>query len=532
MTTKNQYHFYVLSGLIIILALAFLFRTYQIDSIPAGLYPDEATNATDALNAIQTGNYLAFYPNNYGREGFFINLQAFAIKTFGYNVAALKLWSAVFGTLAVLGAYLLATELFKRRSAGLIAAFIAATSFWAINFSRIGFRAIMLPFLVSFTFYFFFRGIRTRRFLDFAISGGLLGLGLHTYIAARLTPLILILLLPFLMLSYEKFLKRYWKHALVFLAGAFIVSVPMLYHFFVSHPEDFASRTGAVSIFSPEINKGDFWGTLGKTVSLSLLKYNFWGDQNWRHNYPPYPILDPIVGAFFLAGFLFVLWQSLVLLVRRIKNKDRDTRLVTNAFLLSAFLVMLMPEFLTEEGLPHALRAIGTQTPVFLLATLPAFWIWKKARRSQPGTRFALISLLVILLFASATINLSKYFIFFAQSPHQHGAFNENYTNMSKYLIALPPETHKYVLANAGGTQIDNGLPVTAQPLLFLTAGRITNLEFLTPETALKRPAVILLMKPDDALTERILQKAPDARVETIDPHPGLGGDFKTIILP
>lgn len=532
MSFRNSHRILVYTALFAILALALFVRSYHISTLPAGLYPDEATNATDAITALETGHFKLFYPNNYGREGLFINLQAWAISTFGFTVAALKFWSIIFGTLTVLGTYLLGRELFHRRAAGLLGAFFIATSFWAINFSRIGFRAIMLSFLLSFSFYFFFRGLRRGRFIDFALSGFLIGLGLHTYIAARLTPLIFVILLPFLMLSYEKFLRRFWKHGLVFTLAAFIAAAPMLHHFFIAHPEDFASRTGAVSIFSPEINKGDFWGTFGKTMSLSLIKYNFWGDQNWRHNYPPYPILDPIVGTFFLAGFLSIIWQSLVLLKRRLKNQDRDTRLVRNVFLLGAFFVMLMPEFLTEEGLPHALRAIGTQVPVFLMAALAGLFLLKRADHAKPARRFAYLSLFGILLIASATFNLSKYFIFFDASRDQHGAFNENYTNMAHFLLSLPADTKKYVYANAGGTAIDNGLPVTAQPIIFLTYGRIQNLTFLKPETLVSKPSVIVLMKEDSALVQRIKEKNPDAELRTIDRHPGYGGSFTAIFLP
>jgi 4-amino-4-deoxy-L-arabinose transferase-like glycosyltransferase len=402
-----------------ILVLALFVRVYHLDSLPAGLYPDEATNGTDALLANETGEYRLLYTNNYGREGLFINLQALAIKYFGNTVPVLKFWSVVFGTLAVLGIYLLARELFARRIYALIAAFLIATSYWAINFSRIGFRAIMVTFLLTFSFYFFFRGFRTYRLRDFFVAGLFLGVGLHTYVAFRLAPLILIALLPALFLTYERFLARYWKHMLIFGLGAFITAAPMFYDFY-QHPNHFSSRTGAVSIFSPDINKGDFWGTFGKTFGLSMVKYNFWGDQNWRHNYPPYPILDPVTGAFFLAGFLYLIWETVTLIGLRFRDKLRDERLVRNWFLLAAFFVMLMPEFLTEEGLPHALRAIGTQMPVYLIALLPITWIVNRAHRSLSGARFALFSLLALSLCLSAAFNLTKYFVFFNLNPNQH----------------------------------------------------------------------------------------------------------------
>lgn len=515
-----------------ILVLALFVRVYHLDSLPAGLYPDEATNGTDALLANETGDYRLLYTNNYGREGLFINLQALAIKYFGNTVPVLKFWSVVFGTLAVLGIYLLARELFARRIYALIAAFLIATSYWAINFSRIGFRAIMVTFLLTFSFYFFFRGFRTYRLRDFFVAGLFLGVGLHTYVAFRLAPLILIALIPALLLTYERFLARYWKHILIFTLGAFITAAPMFYDFFI-HPDHFSSRTGAVSIFSPDINKGDFWGTFGKTFGLSMVKYNFWGDQNWRHNYPPYPILDPVTGAFFLAGFLYLIWETVTLIGLRLRDKLRDERLVRNWFLLAAFFVMLMPEFLTEEGLPHALRAIGTQMPVYLIALIPITWIVNRARHSLSGARFALYSLLALSLCLSAAFNLTKYFVFFNLNPNQHGAFNQNFRNMAVYAMSLPADTMKYIVPNGGGRMMEDGLPVSAQPIKFLTTGKIENLVYLNPETVIRtRNSVIILMNRDERIIERLKEKQPNIQEQRIDLFPNTTSDFTVLRFP
>ncbi|OGI14497.1 MAG: hypothetical protein A2878_03130 [Candidatus Moranbacteria bacterium RIFCSPHIGHO2_01_FULL_54_31] len=530
----RPHHIATWIALIVILIFAFAVRIYHIESVPAGLYPDEAANGVDALHALETGQFELFYPANFGREGLFINLQALSIALFGNTITGLKLWSILFGTLSVLGIYLLGKELFHRRAAGILAAFMLATSYWAINFSRIGFRAIMTTFLLTFSFYFFFRGLRTRSFRDFLIAGLIFGLGLHTYIAFRVAPLILIILLPALLLSYENFLRRFWKHAALFILGAFIASAPMLYHFFIAHPEDFASRSSHISVFSPDVNHGDLLGTLAKTFSISLIKYNFFGDQNWRHNYPPYPILDPFVGTFFLAGFLFIIWQTVILLGRRIREGDRDTRLVTDFFLLGSFFAMLVPEFLTDEGLPHALRSIGTQMPVFLMAALAAFWILKKALRSQTGARVALLSILVIALGGSALFNLTKYFVFFAQSPVAGASFNDSYTNMARYLLSLPADIHKYVLADEAGNSDRFHLPVFAHPVYYLTYRRVAHLEIVQSDTILRRPGIFLMLNYSDRLAEQIRGRYPDATIKHIDMNgpDRSGGAFDVIILP
>lgn len=516
-----------------ILSLALFVRVYQIDSIPSGLYPDEAMNGVDALSAVASGDYQLFYPNNYGREGLFINLQALAIKYFGNTVPVLKFWSTIFGTLAVLGMYFLGKELFQRRSIGLIAAFLLATSYWAINFSRIGFRAIMVTAILTFAFYFFFKGLRTERIRTFFVAGLIFGVGVHTYVAYRLAPLILIALLPFLILSYENFLKRFWKQGLVFIVGAFLSAAPLFWEF-ANHPEYLSSRTGAVSIFSPEINKGDFWGTFGKTLGLSLMKYNFWGDQNWRHNYPPYPILDPFTSVFFLVGFGILIYQFVSLFSERLRKKIRDPSLVHVSFLLIFFFVMLMPEFLTEEGLPHALRSIGTQAPVFLMTALALFLLLKRASQSRPGTHIVLTSLVFLTLFLGATINLTKYFVFFAKSPEQAGAFNKNIRNMADYILSLPPETTKYIVPNGGGRLVDNGLPVSAQPIVFLTDHKAENVVFLNSDSVLKmgNKNVIILMSYDEALLKKIEMKIPGSRQERIDLTPGTSSDFIVVHLP
>jgi len=520
--------------LLCILILAFSARLYHIDTLPIGIYPDEAANGVDALHALETGNYQLFYTANYGREGLFINLQALSIKIFGNTLLGLKLWSILFGTFSVFGIYLLGKELFQRRIAGLFGAFMLATSYWAINFSRIGFRAITLTFLLTFSFYYFFRGLRTRQWKDFLIAGLIFGLGIHTYIAFRVAPLIFILLLPVLFLSYENFFRRYYKHALCFILGAFITALPMFYHFFISHPEDFESRSSEISIFSPKINHGNLTGTLTRAFSLSLIKYNFFGDQNWRHNYPPYPILSPFVGSFFLAGFLFIIWQILLLLIRRIRYEYRDTRLVVYWFLLVSFFTMLIPEFLSGEGLPHALRSIGTQMPVFLIATIPALWIFRQALRSRTGSRIVFLFLLLFTFIGSMTFDFTKYFVFFAQSPNAGGSFNENYTNMARYLLSLPPDIKKYVFFDEQGNDDYTRLPVYAHPVYYLTYQKVKNMEIVGSHTVFQGPAIILITNYNEERAKKIFELFPRARTELIDINGPrrTGGDFNVIIIP
>jgi len=119
--------------LIAIIALAAALRLYSLDTIPPGLWPDEALNGTQAL----TEPLKLFYPENNGREGLIMWLDALSFRFLGVSMFSFRLVPAIIGILTVLGIYLLGSEMFKKKSVGLLAAFFVATSFWHINFSRI-----------------------------------------------------------------------------------------------------------------------------------------------------------------------------------------------------------------------------------------------------------------------------------------------------------------------------------------------------------------------------------------------------------
>ena len=527
-----------------ILLIALFLRSYNIENVPAFIFKDEAVNATDALNALQTKHFKLFYENNNGREGLFINLQALSLKVFGVSIFGLKFWSMAFGTLTVLGLYLLAKEIWQKRSIALISAYLTAVCYCAVNFSRIGFRAVMMPFLLAFSFYFFFRGLRTKSLASFAVSGFVFALGLHTYIAFRLAPLIFIIFLVGLVLSHENFLKLHWKQAVAFIVATVIVASPMFWDFY-QHPNHLMSRAAQVSIFSPEINHGHFWGMLAKNISLSLMKYNFVGDPNWRNNYPPYPTLDPITGITFLVGFLYLIPRTLQLLIRRFRDKDRNRELAINFLFFGWFFNMLMPEFLTNEGLPHTLRSIGTLPVVMLIASMPFLWIGERLKSAQPGMKTVIIPFIAFLLAGIGIFNSVKYFVFYANNPKQHQAFNENYKNMAQYLLALPAGDKKYVFSDSSGILPENQLPIDVQPIAFLTYGRDINLSFIMPEqgddpwskvSTIQSPSTLLLMDNlmdnDDDLVAAVKRQFPNATSETVDLHPGFGGKFQVLHLP
>jgi 4-amino-4-deoxy-L-arabinose transferase-like glycosyltransferase len=504
---KNKNWIYTL--LFAIIALGFFLRFVNIDHTPPGVYPDEAVNGIDAVNALNSGHYQWFYTANNGREGLFMNMVAFCFSLFGISVMSLRLPAILCGTLTVFGTYLLTKELFtayfsesRKERIALIASYLVAVSYWAINFSRISFRANMLPLVLVFAFYFLFRGLRTKKWWDFALGGFIFGSGLHTYIAFRIAPAILIVMLVSFLLSRKNFLKDYWRRILVFIAFTLISAAPLLYTFY-AHPEFLESRSASVSILAPEVNGGQPFQTFLRSLSLSLAKYNFWGDQNWRHNYPPYPILDIISGTAFLFGLLYSFLYLIKLFFARIAQKKRNEKMDLYLFLVAWFFIMLAPEFMTAEGMPHALRAIGTLPVTFIFSALAFDYFVEYTKKYSWLLRGIFTFFIVSLLLFVGLFNSLKYHVFWASQIETARSFENVLMDVSRYLKTLPAQKEKFVIAE-NMQRIPIVLFNQNMPNLEMVySGQV---EFITPKTA---DFIIILTDKNDAVIAYLENKFP-----------------------
>ena len=560
-----QHRFFYLTVAASIFAIAILARTYHITTLPPGVYPDEAVNGTDAINALETGQFQWFYPNNYGREGLFMNLIALGFKFFGVSIITLKMWSVFFGALTVAGMMLLARELFGTYRTGLVAGFLYATSFWAINFNRISFRANMLPFVLVFAFYFLFKGLREKKacpasisrrqkslgeklgsffniknwcgVYDYILAGVFFGLGIHGYIAFRIAPAILVALFIAFLISKKKFLREHWRPILAFFSAAFFVALPMLLTFWL-HPEYFETRSESVSVLSPKVNQGHLLPALWESTSKTFGMFNVKGDQNWRHNFPSQPELQSWTGIFFLIGIIILIYHFFYWLYQRIRFRKRSQEFVVSVLLLSWLVAMLLPGLLTYEGLPHALRTIGALPAAILIAAFAVEMIFRfldhmKTRNFRlPAAQLGRAALIILIAW-SGFAAIKTYFIDWASAPDIHAAFSQNFKNMALYLNNLPPNVNKYVIANAGGQIMDYGLPVSAEAIKVLTHYPTPEIAYFRPvdfdPKTVKAPAKIVLMYYDGEIIAKTKSIFPGAYVQKLDPQPGNGTDYYVI---
>ncbi len=445
--------------------IAGILRFWNLQNIPPGVWPDEAMNANDALWTIDSGEYRLFYPDNNGREGLYMWLIALSFQLFGVSIWSLKFFSALVGTVTVLAVYLLAKEIFRREIdeikasyIGVVAAFLTATSFWHINFSRIAFRAILAPLLMTLSLYFLLKGFRSGKLFNFILSGTFLGLGLHTYISFRIVPLLFAV--PLLLFLSDRIRRREFKRYLLavslFLAFAVISALPMGLYFY-QNPDDFMGRTGQVSVFDAEEPVRE----LTKSTLLHLGMFNFYGDPNWRHNYSTHPMIPLPVGILFLVGLVAFTGRSF----DSVKKRDYEMLAVYSSIPIW-FFIMLLPGILTIEGIPHALRVISVIPAVYILAAAGGYLAY---RHSLPlfKDRRILIVLTAIFLVGVLSYETHRYFYRWADHPEVRNAFTAQYVEIGNYLNSLPDESDKYLVINEPGRPI-HGISISAQTPMFI----------------------------------------------------------------
>ncbi len=467
-----------------IIIVATFLRVYHLRTTPPGLYPDEAVNALNAVTANKTGEYKVYYPDNNGREGLFMNIQAIFLKAasaggYQYEPWMLRLPSALIGILTVIGIFFFAKELFIDRRIALLAAFFTATNVWHIAFSRIGFRAITAPFFLVWALALLLMAYRAgylekaKTAITFSILGGIMfGLGFYSYIAYRTAPLLLI---P-IAIYFRKYFYS-WRILGTFLLTTFFVALPIgLYY--LHHPADFFGRTSQVSVFSGAHPAQELALNTVKTIGMFLVV----GDFNWRHNFAGAPALFWPVALCLIFGIVIAVKNVAHHIKQNPLEKPSEKPEARFSFIMLASWIVLaaLPVVTSNEGLPHALRSILFIPPVMILAGLGGVMAYDFLGKRYPGIGLYLPTALLLSLLMFQAYNL--YFVQWMPREETKSAFAADYTDMAHQIRATDMKDRPiYIIADGGGIDVniatpwDNGVkskvgfPLASQVVMFIT---------------------------------------------------------------
>ena len=412
-----------------LLLLATFLRLYLLPTLPPGLNFDEAGSGTASLDILH-GEPQLWWRIGGGQEPLWPYLTAATTALLGPTPLALRLPAALIGVLTVAAVYPLMLALYRRRDVALFTMLGLAFSDWHLHFSRLGFRAILLPLLSTLALYFLWKAVLqisqpkawspgsvpgrnwspASRFI--ILSALFTALAIYAYLAARLLPVtVLFIFVAFIIVAPKQHRPR-----LFFLCSSFFVHFLLfvfpLLTYFTLHPTDFTARAGTVSIFNPVWHQGNLPGAFWQTLTLTLSTFlGLSGDPNPLVNLPHQPALPLFLVPFFLIGLLSAAYQTLFSLLSPPEQLTMNNEQLTNPLLHSSspptfqpsnlptfqslllltwWLTMLLPALLAPEGAPHHLRLIGTLVPTYALVALglATTMTWLSRLRHAPRPTF------------------------------------------------------------------------------------------------------------------------------------------------
>lgn len=396
----------------------------------------------DALTILQ-GERPVFLATNFGREALFSYLVAACFAVLGSGALAIHVTSAIVGILTIPAVYLVAEEMFSAEEGvlaqfgGLLAALTVAISYWHLNWSRYGVRAILVPLFAATTLCLLWRGLRTGSRWAFAACGFSLGLSMYTYQAARVIPLLVLLGFVYVICPRKSFSRNDLVNLVLIFTVALIVFAPLGYYFF-THPGSSTQRIGqAFALVGASQELGSSVRTIFDQSVKILLMFSLRGDDEPLYNIPGRPVLNPFLSIVFFWG----LGVSLL----RVKRPPY-------LFLLTWLGLMSVPALLAQYG-PAAKRAIGTLPAVAMLITIgllvPCDALRRWAARCSPSWSkvLNLAPLIVVGIgFAyTGVVTYRDYFLTWARDPNLFTHFEVGLSAIGEYIGELPPEERVYL---------------------------------------------------------------------------------------
>jgi hypothetical protein len=437
-TQPHQLEWLLLVGITL---LAAFFRLHRINSLPPGDGYDPAFYGLDAL-AILQGERPIFLPTNFGREVLFSYLVALCFAVLGVGTLAIHVTSAVIGIFTVPAVYLMAKEMFSSEEGplaqygGLLAALTMAISYWHLNWSRNGVRAILVPLFAALTFYFLWRGFRTGSHCALVGCGLFLGLSMYTYQAARLFPLLVLLGFACTIRSQRSLSRNDVANLVLVFAVALIVFAP-LGHYFLTHGGSFTQRIGQTLVLDTSQELSGNVRTVFDRLAGILLMFSIRGEHEPFSTIPGRPLLNPFLSAAFFLGI------GISLL--RVKEPPY-------LFLLGWLGLMVAPAILAQRGSVFK-RAIGTLPAVAMLITVgllvpcDALRRWTTHRLSSWSkvlSHTLLIAIAAGLIYTGAT-TYRDYFVIWGRDPNLFIHFEVGLSAIGAYIRELPPEEAIYL---------------------------------------------------------------------------------------
>ena len=416
-------------------AAALAARVIDLPWLPYAMGNDEGQVGLAALK-ILNGETTNFFTANWAAQPSWSFVpNAAMISILGINLTAIRLVSAIYGTLAVVCLYLLAREAFGREVAFLAALGLVGLA-WHIHFSRLAFHNIIDSLTVTAALWLTYRAFKSGQLTDYLWAGLITGSVMYTYVGSRLVVLLILGLVTFSLLRRSVRFRTHAVHLLVFVGAAAIVAIPIM-AYFLQHPDMFMARMNNAGLLTNgnletlAINaKQSIPAVLMDQFAKTTLVYVTGGAYGHFFN-SPRPYLPPLGAVFMILGLAYASWHA------------REPRYL--AVVLWLWMVVIFGGVLTFSPPSHQ-RLLMSAPAITLLA---AIGLWQTARLANHlgmvPYKVGLVSIVVIMGFVSFQ-GISHYFGEFRLGHYSENPSEEFSQEVSLAVKELGPDYRLVVI--------------------------------------------------------------------------------------
>jgi 4-amino-4-deoxy-L-arabinose transferase-like glycosyltransferase len=371
-TAQNLWRRYRLPLIALGIVLLVALYVAGVPHNPPGFYLDESSIGYNAHTIAQTGrdeygNSWPLYFRAFGeyKNPTYVYLLAALYRLTGPSIFVARALSVALGLLAAFFLGILAWQMTRQQSIGLIVGVIALFTPWFFELSRLVVEVAMYPLALA-LFLLVLQHVSSKvRWSHFEIAGLALTLGLLTY-----TYSIGRLLAPLLALGLLFFATRKRVLAIIETWALYALTLIPLVVFNQRHPGALLTKFWWATYITPESTPAQIASEFGKHYITNLSPWSllFTGDSHQVAHIPSMGSLLIAPAPVVIAGIVIVIQRYL---------RDPWWR-----FILYGVLVAIIPASFTRDQFP-SLRLIAV--PVFLLVlSVPAFvWLLDASAKSQ-----------------------------------------------------------------------------------------------------------------------------------------------------
>lgn len=404
---KNSYAVSALEiwAVSLLFVTALVIRLVFIDSLPAGVWFDEAQNGNEVKAILENRLPGVFITRFTQMPAMFFYLAAPFAGIMGNDIESIRMVSAFLGALSIPAFYFLLRQIFKDPATAFAGALLLCCSRWHITFSRVAFLGMQTLLLEIIFIYFYLKAFEKLSKAAAGAAGLALGLLAYTFSAAYFVVIFAAVHVIYLAVKDRKeFFGKKWKIAAVMAAAALTVSLPII-NYAISNKEDFSRRSRDVSILN-DIKRENSIAPLVKNMKAYLLMFNFEGDYNGRHNLYKKPMLDNASGVMLAAG------------------AAASAAAAGLGFFTVLLLVMLTAGIatITIEA-PQAYRVIGVIPAVYVLITA-ALFVSGRVLSVLNSKRIFYFILLGVFVVSVSSVNLYNYFGLYSKDRAAYMSFS------------------------------------------------------------------------------------------------------------